>query len=146
MKLIAQNKRAGFDYFLKEFIEAGLVLQGTEVKSLRAGKVVFNDSFVGFDRAGEAWLYNMSIGHYEFGNRANHEENRRRKLLLKKSEINDLAHRLKAEGLTLIPTKIYFKDSCVKIELALAKGKKLYDKRQSEAKKDAEKKLRKKEY
>lgn len=146
MKIIAKHKRASFDYHLMERFEAGIILKGTEVKSLRAGKVSLSESFVEIDSYGEAWILNMNIPHYEFGNVHNHEESRKRKLLLSKKEIADLSHRLKAQGLSLIPTIIYFKDSLVKIELALGKGKKLHDKRESEAKKDVERKIRQGKY
>lgn len=146
MKIIAKHKRASFDYHLMERFEAGIILKGTEVKSLRAGKVSLSESFVEIDSYGEAWILNMNIPHYEFGNVHNHEESRKRKLLLSKKEITDLSHRLKAQGLSLIPTIIYFKDSLVKIELALGKGKKLHDKRESEAKKDVERKIRQGKY
>ena len=142
IKIIAKNKRAGFDYFLEEKIEAGLSLQGTEVKSLRAGKVSINEAYISIDARGEAWAYNIIIGHYDFGNRFNHEENRKRKLLMHKKEILDLQHEMKAGGFTIVPTAIYFKDSRVKLEIALGKGKKLHDKRHDKAEKDVARKLK----
>ncbi|MDC1175280.1 SsrA-binding protein SmpB, partial [Bacteriovoracaceae bacterium] len=126
--------------------EAGLVLQGTEVKSIRAGKVTIAESFITIDGNQEAWIYNMNIGHYEFGNIHNHEEGRKRKLLLNAKEIEEIYHRMKAESLTLVPTIIYFTNNRVKIEIALGKGRKQYDKRQDKAKKDVEKKLRRGQY
>ncbi len=142
IKIICKNKRASFDYSLLKKIEAGLVLKGTEVKSLRAGKASLSESFVQIDSNLEAYLHNMTIAHYEFGNRENHKETRKRKLLLHKKEIEDLYHRVKAERLSLVPTIIYFKEGKIKLEFALAKGKKLYDKRQDMAKKDSEKKIK----
>lgn len=142
MKIIAKNKRASFDYFLEEKIEAGIVLSGTEVKSLRAGKVTIGESHITIDAEMEIWINNMNIGQYDFGNRFNHEETRKRKLLLHRHQIEELLHRMKTERLTLVPTIIYFKDSRVKVEIALGKGKKLHDKREDQAKKDIERKLR----
>lgn len=142
IKIIVKNKRASFDFFLKEKIEAGIELKGTEVKSLRTGNANLNDAFVTIDDKMEAWLYNMNISHYAFGNLHNHEEARKRKLLLNRKEIENLKTACKLEGLSIIPTMIYFKNSYVKIEIALAKGKKLYDKREAQATKDVERKLR----
>lgn len=146
MKIIAKNKRASYDYFLEEKFEAGLMLAGTEVKSLRAGKVSINEAFISIDNDGEAWVHNMTIPHYEFGNIHNHEETRKRKLLLKKKEIAKIYHDMKAKNLTVVPTIIYFKDSLVKLEIALGKGKKMHDKRDTEAKRDVERKLRRQQY
>ncbi|GAB4010748.1 MAG: SsrA-binding protein SmpB [Bdellovibrio sp.] len=146
IKIIERNKRASFDFFLLEKYEAGIVLQGTEVKSLRAGKVSLTEAYVHLDEFGEVWLYNMNIAQYEFGNIHNHEEGRKRKLLLHKAQAAEIYHRMKAEKLTIIPTQIYFKDSKVKVEIALAKGKKQHDKRQTEAKRDVERKLRRGDY
>ena len=146
MKIIAKNKRASFDYELKERIEAGLVLVGTEVKSLRLGKVSIQESFISIDKGMEAWIHGMLIAPYSHGNQFNHPESRKRKLLLGKKQIQKLHHEMKSQSLTLVPTVIYFKKSYVKIEIALAKGKKLHDKRASEAKKDVEKKLRRGQY
>jgi SsrA-binding protein len=146
MKIIAQNKRAGYDFQLIEKFEAGMVLKGTEVKSLRAGKVTLTDAFVNIDPSMEAWVVNMNIAHYEFGNQNNHEEARKRKLLLKKEEIVRIYHKMKTQKLTIIATKIYFKDSLIKIEIALAKGKKQHDKREDEKEKSIEKNLRRGQY
>lgn len=143
IKIIAKNKRAHFDYILLQKIEAGLVLTGTEVKSLRLGKASIREAFVQIDQSEEAWIHQMSIPPYDFGNRSNHQEKRKRKLLLSKKEIQKIHHELQTKGLTLIPTMLYFKKSLVKVEIALGKGKKLFDKRQSEAKKAVEKRLRK---
>ena len=127
IKLIAQNKRASYDFFLEEKFEAGLVLQGTEVKSLRNGKAQINESYIAIDDKNEAWIYNMSIPQYQFGTYANHLETRKRKLLLNQKEIFAIVKAQATKGLTIVPTKLYFKDSRVKIEIALAKGKKLFD-------------------
>jgi SsrA-binding protein len=146
IKIIVKNKRASYDFFLEKSYEAGLVLQGTEVKTLRLGKVTLAESYVTVDNKGEVWIYNMNIPHYEFGNIMNHEEARKRKLLLHNKEIVEIYHKMKAENLTIIPTKIYFKGSRVKIEIALAKGKKMHDKRQDKAKKDVQRKLQQRDY
>ena len=142
VKIICKNQRAGYDYFLEEKYECGVVLVGTEVKSLRAGKGIINEAFVDIDNAGEAWLVNSTIPHYEFGNINNHPETRKRKLLLKKEEIRQIEKKMAMKGYTIIPLALYFKDSLVKCEIALAKGKKLFDKRDTAAKKDVERKLR----
>jgi len=142
VKIIVKNSRAGYDYFLEEKYECGMSLLGTEVKSLRLGKAMINEAFVAIDSKGEVWLQNMTIPHYEFGNINNHSETRKRKLLLKREEIKAIEKKMATKGYTLIPTALYFKDSLVKCEIALAKGKKLYDKRDTAAKKDVERKLR----
>lgn len=146
IKIIVKNKRAGHDFALLEKFEAGIMLKGTEVKSLRAGKVTLGESFIQIDRNDEIWAHNINIAHYEFGNINNVPENRKRKLLLNRKEISNIKHSMNAKGLTIVPTKIYFKNSLIKIEIALAKGKKLYDKRQDQAKKDVERKLRQGKY
>lgn len=142
IKIIVQNKRARYDYFLEELFEAGLVLQGTEVKSLRAGNCTMNESFCTFDKNGEVWVNQLHIAPYQFGTYDNHTETRRRKLLLNAQEIKYIEKTLATKGQTLIPTKVYFKGSKVKIEIALAKGKKLYDKRESTKEKEIERKLK----
>jgi len=142
IKIITKNQRAHYDYFIEEKYECGMVLLGTEVKSLRLGKALINDAFISIDHQGEAWLINSTIPHYDFGNIHNHSEIRKRKLLLKKSEIQQLTKESAQRGLSIIPLSLYFKDSLVKCEIALAKGKKLYDKRDTAAKKDVERKLR----
>lgn len=146
IKVISSNKRASYDYFLEDKFEAGLVLVGTEVKSLRNGKCTLGESYITVDKYDEVWIYNMNIAHYEFGNIANHEEARKRKLLLNKNEIAQLKKGLAQQGQTIVPVKIYFKGSKVKLEISLAKGKKLYDKRDDKAKKEVERKLRQKNY
>lgn len=117
IKIIAKNKRASYDYFLSEKLEAGIQLKGTEVKSLRKGKGSISESHVGIDSNGEMWIYNMLIPQYEFGNINNHQENRTRKLLLHTKEIVKLSHAMKAGSMTIVPTIIYFKNSLVKIEI-----------------------------
>lgn len=142
VKIICKNQRAGYDYFLEEKYECGIVLQGTEVKSLRLGKATVNEAYVIIDSQGEAWLQNATIPHYDFGNINNHPETRKRKLLLKREQIQQIEKKMATKGYTLIPLALYFKDSLVKCEIALAKGKKLFDKRDTAAKKDVERKLR----
>lgn len=134
-KLICNNKKAYHDYFIEEKFEAGMVLTGTEVKSLRMGKANLNDSFAQV-KGGEAFLNNLHISPYDFGNRANHDPDRARKLLLHRKEIIKLFSKIREQGYTLIPLKLYFKDGLVKAELGLAKGKKNYDKREDLKKKD----------
>jgi SsrA-binding protein len=134
-KLICNNKRAYHDYSIEEKFEAGIVLTGTEVKSLRLGKGNINDAFAQV-KAEEAFLNNLHILPYAFGNRENHDPDRLRKLLLHKKEIVKLFSKIREQGYTLIPLKLYFKDGLVKVELGLAKGKKLYDKREDLKKKD----------
>lgn len=137
IKIAADNRRARHDYHILETLEAGLVLSGTEVKSLRQGKANINDAYARIDN-GECLLLNMHISPYEQGNRFNPTDPRRsRKLLLHKKEIRSLYAQMKEQGLTLVPLKIYFTRGIAKVELGLAKGKKLYDKRQDMAKKEA---------
>jgi SsrA-binding protein len=139
-KLICANKKAFHDYFIEERIEAGMVLTGTEVKSLRAGKANLSDAFAQF-RGGEAYLNNLHISPYDFGNRENHDPDRARKLLLHKKEIVKLFSRIREQGYTLVPLRLYFKAGLVKAELGLAKGKKLYDKREDLKKKDHQREM-----
>lgn len=134
-RLIANNKKAYHDYFIEETYEAGIALAGTEVKSLRMGKCSIKESFIGIDHE-EIYIYQMHISPYEKGNIFNKDPLRTRKLLLHKYEINKLIGKQKVKGYTLVPLKVYFKDSLVKIEIGLARGKKLYDKRDDIAKKD----------
>ena len=131
IKIIAKNKRAFYDYSIQETYEAGLALKGTEIKSLREGAVQLTEAFVVIDRRGEAWVYNMRIAHYRFGNVNNHEETRKRKLLLHKLEIEKIGARAQKEDLNIIPIKIYFKRSRAKLEIGLGKGKKKFDKREA---------------
>lgn len=146
MKIIGTNKRASFDFTLKEKFEAGIVLQGTEVKVLREGKVSLNEAYVVIDGQGEVWAYNVLIPQYAFGNIHNHQENRVKKLLLNRQEISRIYHEMKSQNLTLVVTKIYFKDSKVKLEFALGKGKKLHDKRESDKERDVQRKLQRGNY
>lgn len=140
-KIVATNKKARHDYFIEDTFEAGIVLTGTEVKSIRQGKVNLKDSFARV-KEGEVLLINMHISPYEQGNRFNTDPTRSRKLLLHKREINRLIGQTKEQGYALVPLSIYFKHGFAKVELALAKGKKLYDKRETlkekEAKRDVE--------
>ena len=136
IKLIANNKKAYHDYFILDKIGTGIALHGTEVKSLRMGKCSIKESFIRIEN-GEVFIYGMHISPYEKGNIFNKDPLRVRKLLLHKSEINKLAGQIKMKGYTLMPLKVYFKGSLVKVEIGLARGKKLYDKRQDIAKKDA---------
>ena len=134
-KLIANNKKAYHEYFIDETYEAGIALHGTEVKSMRMGKCSIKESFVRIED-GEVFVYGMHVSPYEKGNIFNKDPLRVRKLLLHKSEINKLLGKMKEKGIAVIPLKVYFKGSLVKVEIGLAKGKKLYDKRQDIAKKD----------
>lgn len=131
-----QNRRASFDYELLERFEAGVVLTGSEIKSLRQGGVTLGEAFARV-RGGEVWLEGMHIPPYREASYNNHEPLRSRKLLLKRREIAEIAKGLERQGLTLVPTRLYFKEGWVKLEVALGRGKKRYDKRQAEAKKDA---------
>lgn len=142
VKIICKNQRAGYDFFIEDKFECGVALLGTEVKSLRLGKGIINEAFVTIDSQGEVWLQNATIPHYEFGNINNHPETRKRKLLLNRAEIAQINKKMSTKGHTIIPLALYFKDSLVKCEIALAKGKKLFDKRDTAAKKDVERKLR----
>ncbi len=136
VKLVANNKKAYHDYFIDEKHEAGIELYGTEVKSVRMGKCSIKESFVRIEK-GELFIYGMHISPYEKGNIFNKDPLRIRKLLMHKQEIRKLDSKLAEKGLTLVPLQVYFKGSLVKVELGLARGKKLYDKRQDIAKKDA---------
>ncbi len=136
-KVVADNRSAGHNYFLFDRFEAGLVLTGTEVKAAREGKVQLKDAY-GEVVGNEAWLVNAHISHYSHGNRENHDPVRRRKLLLHRAEIDKLIGKTREKGLALIPTKMYLKEGRIKCELALGRGKKLYDKRQAEAKRTAD--------
>ena len=134
-KLIANNKKARFDYFIEDTYEAGVVLHGTEVKSLRMGKCSIKESFIRIEK-GEVYVYNMHISPYEKGNIFNKDPLRPKKLMLHKGEINKLNGQLATKGYTIVPLEVYFKGSLVKMSIGLARGKKLYDKRQDIAKKD----------
>lgn len=135
VKIIATNKKARHDYFIEDTYEAGIVLHGTEVKSLRQGHCSVKESFVRIEK-GEVFIYGMHINPYEKGNIFNKDPLRPKKLMLHKYEINKLVGKLNEKGLTLVPLQVYFKGSLVKVEIGLARGKKLYDKRQDIAKRD----------
>jgi SsrA-binding protein len=135
-KLVAQNKKARHDYHIEDVYEAGLVLLGTEVKSLRAGRASLVDGFAVL-KDGEAWLQNVHIPEYDLGTWTNHEPRRPRKLLLHQHEIKKLVGETKESGLTLVPLSLYFKDGKAKVEIAVARGKKTYDKRQALAEQQA---------
>ena len=135
LKIISNNRKAKFNYFFREFFEAGIELKGSEVKSLRAGKANISESYA-YNHNGEIYLINSHIPSYKESSYNDHEPNRNRKLLLNKREINKLIGRINREGFTLIPTKLYFKKGKAKIEIAVAKGKKQYDKRQVKKKQD----------
>jgi SsrA-binding protein len=139
-KLIAENRRARFDYELLDRYEAGVQLTGTEVKSLRQGRATIAQSYAEV-RDGEAWLLGVEIAVYDQGNRANHEPTRPRKLLLHRREIDRLYGTIREKGLTLVPTRLYFKDGRVKVELAVARGKEQRDKRRDLAEKDAQRQM-----
>ena len=141
IKQIAKNPTAYHNYNIKDTIDAGIVLAGTEIKSIRNGKVNLKDSYAVI-KNGQCYIYSLHISPYEHGNIFNKDPLRDRKLLLNKKEINKLFGMIKQEGYSLIPISMYFKGSLVKIELGIGKGKKLYDKREAEAKKDAEMKIR----
>ena len=142
---ITSNRRARYEYSIEEIFEAGMVLTGTEIKSIRAGRVNLQDAYARIEN-GEAWLYNMHVAPYEQGNRANVDPIRPRKLLLNRSELHRLFGKLLTSGLTLIPLSIYVRRGFAKLELALARGKKLYDKRQAiedrEARREVDRELK----
>ena len=141
-KLIAKNPVAYHNFNIEDKFEAGIVLTGTEIKSIRAGKVNLKDSYAGF-KDGECYIFSMHISPYEHGNIFNKDPLRNKKLLLTKRELNKLFGKVKQDGYSLVPISLYFKKSYVKLELGLGKGKKLYDKRQDIAKKDAERRMQK---
>ena len=141
VKILASNRKARHDFFVEDTLEAGIVLTGTEVKSIRQGKLNLKDSYASID-SGEIYLNNMHISPYEQGNIYNVDPVRKRKLLLHKREIRKLNQELTLKGLTLVPLSVYLKDGKVKVEIATAKGKKLYDKRDDIAKKDAERRMK----
>jgi SsrA-binding protein len=140
-KTIATNRKASFEYFLLEHFEAGLSLQGSEIKSIRAGQVSLTEAYVEIDGL-EAWLVESHIAPYTQANRFNHDPKRRRRLLLHKKEIRELWNSVRQKGVTIVPIKIYMKDGRAKIEIALAKGKKLHDKREAIAERDQERELK----
>jgi SsrA-binding protein len=139
-KVIANNRKAKHDYFLLETFEAGLVLQGSEIKSIRAGQVSLKEAYVRTDGR-EAWLVNAHIATYNPASRQNHDPKRDRKLLLNRKEIDKLWGEVRQKGVTIIPTQLYLKQGKAKVEIALAKGKRNYDKREDIAKKDAQREI-----
>ena len=141
-KMIAVNRKAHHEYFLLDRYEAGIVLSGTEIKSVREGRVQLKDSYISFVNH-EAFIKEMHISPYEFGNRFNHDETRIRKLLLHKEEIKKLSEKVKIKGFTVVPVSIYLEKGLAKMEIALAKGKNLHDKRESEKAKDAKREIEK---
>jgi SsrA-binding protein len=141
IKIVSDNRAAYHHYHILETFEAGVQLLGTEVKSAREGRVNLKDAYATISN-GEAWLLNAHISPYTHGNRQNHEPTRMRRLLLHKREIEKLRSRAEEKGLTLVPTKFYFKNGFIKCELAIARGKKLYDKRETEARKTQEREAR----
>lgn len=142
IKLIANNKKAYFDYFIEDTYEAGIELFGTEVKSIRQGKCSLKESFIRIEK-NEVWVYGMNVSPYEKGNIFNKDPLRVRRLLLHSYEINKLNGRIAEKGYTLVPLRVYLKNSLVKVEIGLARGKKLYDKRESLAKKDQQREAEK---
>lgn len=146
-KPIAVNRTAHYNYFIDETMEAGLVLTGTEIKSVRAGKVNLRDAFVRIEGR-EAWLLNLHIAPYEQGNRYNHEPTRRRKLLLHRRQIGYLAGKVAAKGYTLVPLRLYIKNDVAKVEVGIARGKKLFNKKEAIAQRDQDRELQRalKEY
>lgn len=140
IKVISDNRKAYHDYFVEDKLEAGIILTGTEIKSIRNGRVNLKDSYARIEN-GEVWLHQMHISPYEQGNRFNHDPLRKRKLLLNRSEIIKLIGKVQLQGLTLIPTKIYLKRGMAKIELGVGRGKKNYDKRQDIAERDAKREI-----
>ncbi len=141
-RVVATNRKAKRDYELLEIFEAGLVLKGTEIKSVRAGRVSLNEAFVRIDRNLEAWLVDAYIAPYDHAGWGNHDPRRPRKLLLHKKEILELWNKVREKGLTIVPLRMYLRDGRAKVEIALARGKKKYDKRQEIARREAEREIR----
>jgi SsrA-binding protein len=136
VKVVATNRKAGFEYFLLEKFEAGLALRGSEIKSVRAGQVSLAEAYVDIENGQNAWLVEAHIAPYVQANRFNHDPKRKRRLLLHKKQIRELWNSVRLKGMTIVPTRIYIKDGRAKIEIALARGKKAYDKRAVIAKRD----------
>jgi SsrA-binding protein len=135
-KVVANNRKASFEYFLLEKFEAGIELQGSEIKSIRAGQISIQEAYVDIENGKQAWLIEAHIAPYEQANRFNHEPKRKRRLLLHKKEIRNLWDSVRIKGMTIVPTRVYIKNGRAKLEIALAKGKKAYDKRATIAKRD----------
>ncbi len=136
VKVLATNRKAGFEYFLMEKFEAGIALQGSEIKSIRAGQVSIQEAYVDIENGEQAWLVEAHIAPYEQASRFNHDPKRKRKLLLHKKQIRELWNNVRIKGMTVVPTRVYLKKGRAKVEIALAKGKKAYDKRATIAKRD----------
>lgn len=142
VKVVVTNRKAHFEYFLLEHFEAGIALQGSEIKSIRAGQMSLQEAYVSIDDLGrEAWLMNAHIAPYDPASYQNHDPIRPRRLLLHKHEIRELWEGVRQKGVTIVPVQVYFKDGRAKLDMALARGKKLYDKRQEIAKRDAEREM-----
>jgi SsrA-binding protein len=144
IKVVATNRKAGFEYFLLDRFEAGLSLQGSEIKSIRAGQISLSEAYVRVDGR-EAWLVDAHVAPYEQANRFNHEPKRPRRLLLHQKEIRELWDAVRQKGMTIVPTRIYLKAGRAKLEIAIAKGKKMHDKRQAIAKRDMDRELSRRE-
>ena len=140
VKVVATNRKAFHEYFISDTFEAGVALVGSEIKSIRAGRVSLQDGYVSFEQ-GEAWLVNVHIAQYDPASRQNHDPKRSRKLLLHRREIDRLAGKVQEKGFTVIPTRLYLKDGRAKVEIGLAKGKRLYDKREAIAKRDSQRQV-----
>jgi SsrA-binding protein len=140
IKVVATNRKASHEFFLLEHFEAGLVLQGTEIKSIRAGQISLAEAYVRVDGR-EAWLMDAHVAPYEQAGRFNHDPRRPRKLLLHHSEVRQLWENVRQKGVTIVPIRVYIKEGRAKVEIAIAKGKKLYDKRQTIAKRDSEREM-----
>jgi SsrA-binding protein len=138
IKIVANNRKASFEYFLLEKFEAGLALQGSEIKSIRAGQISIAEAYIDVPNGQEAWLIESHIAPYVQANRFNHDPKRKRRLLLHKKQIRELWNNVRIKGMTIVPLRVYIKDGRAKIEIALAKGKKAYDKRESIARRDQE--------
>jgi SsrA-binding protein len=142
VKIVANNRKAHFEYFLLEHFEAGISLQGSEIKSIRAGQMSLQEAFIEIDDANrEAWLVGAHIAPYDPASRYNHDPVRKRRLLLHKNEIRELWDAVRQKGVTIVPVQVYLKEGRAKIDLAIARGKKMYDKRQEIAKRDVEREL-----
>lgn len=139
-RMIAENRKARHDYHIEDTVEAGLVLTGTEIKSIRAGRVHLREAYARVER-GEAWLLNMHVAPYDFGNRWNHEPLRPRKLLLHRREIEGLAQRARQQGYTIVPLRLFLRGGLAKVELGVARGKREYDKRAAIAERDAARRI-----
>lgn len=140
-KTVASNRKANFDYFILDKFEAGIVLTGSEIKSIRAGQMSIKEAYVRLDEEGEVWLVESHVAPYDPASRMNHEPKRPRKLLLHRKEIAKLGDEIRQKGLTIIPLQVYLKEGRAKIEIAVAKGKKQYDKREAIAKRDTEREI-----